>query len=719
MVGFDGLIAQFSNAKVEELFKILEIKKDKPQFGYPYYRTPQEEISAFLADFNRMKQVINRMNSVENEMVQYIFEQGGQIKREELNIKFANASQLIKNLEKNFILFENISLKQKVGLDLLVVPKEYSQFFELTEEEKSSLGYLLEAQSLDYYPHFIALYSLEKKIRSKVYIWYQVKEKLLNHDFFRETINHLPPDEKKIFQLALDSDGILEVNELEKLGYKYISVSRYADRRVFNPIQNLYLKALLFPNPPYSPMFLIVPKEFIGFHYQQKGETALTFGSESPQKIKSYGLRILDDLIFFTAFVESGRLKFTQNDLPERKSLNSFLDVIKVQENRYGLFLSFLADLFYTRIASFHLTKKKNNDKGIPALIFKNRTELLKQIIFHWVKNDEWSESFVHRTRSRFSGGRDWDPSIRGKREIVFKALKTLPQDRWIKVEEFYKKVCSMGWRHTELWKTRTDRYYHYYNNNSKREIFWLTSRQIFETLLSESLVWLGIVDLGTKDSQKDVFEISHLKLTSWGSFVLENKIGHFSELPEIEEQNQFTLLPNMEIHVPKGLSFSLLAQILKFAAPTTSYSFSINKDSLRQALDEEMLSKKILEFLKKYSKTGLPANVQRFIEEIYEKQGHIRLGFAGTYLEVSDPLLMMELKSNRQIKMLIKKEAGPHIILLSDPDLTKLANRLKKLGYFPVIETNKRKKDDESSAEKPISALHRLENNHTELFDG
>ena len=68
----------------------------------------------------------------------------------------------------------------------------------------------------------------------------------------------------------------------------------------------------------------------------------------------------------------------------------------------------------------------------------------------------------------------------------------------------------------------------------------------------------------------------------------------------------------------------------------------ALSRDTLRRALDRGETCDSILAFLNEYSQTRVPQNVEYLIREVGGKHGHIRIGQAGLYMVVNDPMLLL-----------------------------------------------------------------------------
>jgi hypothetical protein len=234
-----------------------------------------------------------------------------------------------------------------------------------------------------------------------------------------------------------------------------------------------------------------------------------------------------------------------------------------------------------------------------------------------------------------------------------------------------------------------------------------LTPEDTLGAMTGEALVWLGLIDVGlgrtakrpasakkTAEARHSALtasvagcDITHLRLTEWGRQFLDKKTGRIEPLPVVAAEKQFQVLPNLDINVSPRLQPDLLGQLFKLATLTGVNTFSLTKGSLREALDEGMTVKEILAFLSANSSKEIPAMAVQFVQEVGERHGHIKLGIAGAYLQVDDPILMVELRAHRSLQDLFRKPVGDRLTILNDSDLERIAKVLRKMGYFPIIE--------------------------------
>jgi len=237
------------------------------------------------------------------------------------------------------------------------------------------------------------------------------------------------------------------------------------------------------------------------------------------------------------------------------------------------------------------------------------------------------------------------DKTLKAKRLIVLKVLEELPTKQWVTYAEFAERVFSSGWKRVDSGIHSNNAFYHNERWPRRGYVSDLSAQDTLANLTAESLVWLGLLDVGLGRPRKTGYDLTHIRLTDWGRQFLDKKSGRFEPLPAVPVETQFRLLPNLEVSVSPRLRPDLLAQLFKIAVLKGVNSFSLTKESLREALDEGMTLSGILDFLRSNSGCEIPTMVQQFVEEVAQKHGHIKLGIAGAYLQVDDPVLLVELR--------------------------------------------------------------------------
>jgi hypothetical protein len=209
--------------------------------------------------------------------------------------------------------------------------------------------------------------------------------------------------------------------------------------------------------------------------------------------------------------------------------------------------------------------------------------------------------------------------------------------------------------------------------------------------MLAETFLWCGLIDIGYGASsgvEPKSLAFSHFRLTPQGRAMVDDSPGAFPAVAAPPLENRFRILPNHDIQIPPRLDMGHLCRLLQLAELRSSSTLAFTKDSLRAALDQGQTMEAIIGFLKEHSSTGVPQNVEIFLRDLAAKHGHIKIGYAGLYLEVNDPLLLVELASHKALKGCFVKKVSDRMALVEADHPEVLARSLKRLGYFPVVES-------------------------------
>ena len=250
----------------------------------------------------------------------------------------------------------------------------------------------------------------------------------------------------------------------------------------------------------------------------------------------------------------------------------------------------------------------------------------------------------------------------------------------------------------------------------------------IMESVVAETLYWLGVVVLGVADlevsrrlgsrpneaiapydpnhplSARLIGEESLLfcfKLSEFGHQLMARPYLDvdklFSRMPDpdlfyAESSETFTVQPNLEIVTPPDLSLDKFFSLLQFTdikKVDIMTTLSISRDSVRAGLDHGLSAEAMIGLLRDCSRKELPETVRQMIGECQSRHGEVDMGLAGGYLIVSDRMRLEELKANPKIAPAIKDIFDDKLILLSRAgDFKKIARELQRMGYMPHIDS-------------------------------
>ncbi len=246
-------------------------------------------------------------------------------------------------------------------------------------------------------------------------------------------------------------------------------------------------------------------------------------------------------------------------------------------------------------------------------------------------------------------------------------------------------------------------------SSGSNRSVTTITG--FIENVIFDSLFWLGVVDVAFSESGPELVKPSvpetHLKLLSYSDVngaeedepevtraCRLNNYGRmlvpgFDAPPDDPREQKFIVQANSEIYISPYIEPWIRYRLLTFAAPPAAGAvtglLSLNRESIRRALDLGDTPANILDFLRQNSSTGVPQNVEYLINEVGGKHGHIRIGHAEMYIKVDTPILLKELRARKELKPYFVRDLSETIAILNTTDLEKVLKELRKGGYFPV----------------------------------
>jgi hypothetical protein len=250
----------------------------------------------------------------------------------------------------------------------------------------------------------------------------------------------------------------------------------------------------------------------------------------------------------------------------------------------------------------------------------------------------------------------------------------------------------------------------------------------VIESVVAESLYWLGLAALGVKKAEKladlgsrkdETLDplVRHgvaargksthdhafvFKPTAHGQRILDSGVSCepnrlFSlrgdgRLEMEMEAEQFTVQPNQEILAPPDLKLPYLYNLCLFCdviSVDVMSTLSISRRSLRAAMDLGETPENILEFLSGKSSTPPPETVRHLINECSSQHGELNMGYAGGYIHIGDRALFEEIRSHRHVRPWIKDVVGHRLIVLSpQTDIPRLAAELRKSGFMPRVDS-------------------------------
>ncbi len=396
-------------------------------------------------------------------------------------------------------------------------------------------------------------------------------------------------------------------------------------------------------------------------------------GGAAPQSHDS----LIRDIAFLLGFLGRTEAARTGTGNIHRNALKALARGLTVPTVRYAEFVYAVS-----RDAGLIAPKGRKGlyDAGPRARSWLNEPEdaELKALYDAWRGRVSWAEPYSEP----LADGRTYRDStcVAALRESALTLLTDLAQERPAELASFE----SLAARGAYRWWSRFR-----FGNAADDEEDEETPAEVVSSnveamrrICAESLFWLGLTEVvrgvgGTA---------THVRLSPRGRLQL---LGEPTpEAPPPPEA--FVLQPNLEIYAPPNLPARILHRLFRLAEPTGSGMLALSKDSLRRALDRGENATSLLKFFKQHSQTGVPQNVEYLIKEVGGRHGHIKIGQAGLYLQVSDPVLLKELKAHKGLKIHFREDLADTVALITGDSVDAVLRQLRQVGYFPVASDDK-----------------------------
>lgn len=385
---------------------------------------------------------------------------------------------------------------------------------------------------------------------------------------------------------------------------------------------------------------------------------------------------LISDLIIFLSFIAKEELKLTAKKEISKKDQERFIEKLHIKNEARSQFIESLAlDFGLIKISSdqYILTDKINEilpitDEDLIRLFFK--------YIFFGLESIEGfkrKEIFISRVN---------ELNIR----IVLDAIKKVEVGENIFIKSFIKKLQN------KLFDEKDENRWIYFDD------------KFFEKVISDYLLWLGIVDGGFIEGKMISFSLTEFGkelLTSERKASKEPTI-YLDKSCGVKPKKILFMTPNFEISVlSEEIDKIALFDLNRFAdiqkADMVSL-YQITSETIMKGIESGFSLDKIIYFLKKYSSNDIPQNVIYQLRDWASKYGKVRT-FKGTFIVVNDVPLFLEI--NKRISSYIEQSIEPNIILIKEENIPKIREILEKNGIFIQIHIEGYDEKKESFLEK------------------
>jgi len=622
------------------------------------------------------------------------------------------------------------------------LPEPFLRFIELPHFWQGHLGALLRGLPVEILLQ-IAAKSLGLGIAShkRDRLIYVIRRALTDPATLRAYIDALPEDQREVFFLILQRRGVCLHRDLIEM-----IQGRRPDLAKGNAVARLLSSGLLFQMTNNSPKYqnlLRVPRDvhyIIANHFVRDNRGLQELDSinrvapeQQPRVILDSGISILRDVAILAGYIDRHAVRRLGNGGVGRNDLKRILPRLSAHKTpKYALFLASYC------IRKQILTPTGDRWSVCPALgeILSDSRSFYLDLYSNWLETNEWNEEYIDGDCVRADSYPTSLVHIVEMRALVLENLARIPFETWIDGPRFIESLLA------QIQVRLPSR-----GSKGRVEKHNRINYLVIESILCESLYWLGLIALGLHD-QSSLNELGNRRQVDAGRCPVgagENGNGaprtdddarldrHFNfnprpQLPEPyhfhfqinglgrsllaagagptikppdprssialpfrDDMVQFTVLPNLDVVAPPDLNLARFYRMLQFAEIRhidVMSILTITHESLRAGMDRGLKGDEILAFLQEGCPSGLPETVRHLISECRNRYGEISIGYAGGYVLVDDPLLLEDLRNNKVLAPHVRDVLGERVILLDrSANVQGVARELQRLGFMPSID--------------------------------
>jgi len=677
----------------------------------------------------------DKLDGKEREWIYFLALHGGELSVEEFRkrCRFATPEALCEVTERlgrrGFLWREKVR-DELINLDLIGLPEPFVRLIELPPYWQGFLGFYLQTLGTDELKA-IGKSTLDERLpsRKKQALVHYLRKKILDPKVLQGRLARRDGLQIEMFEQILQKNGVCAWKDLLDSGvHKKFDHARA--ERLRDLVESSGLVFVLRPAANKYNNLLMVPRDlaFIiqsGYHKDERTLDELSHAgaehnnhNDSPLRsgvILDNSNNILRDLAIVCATIQRNQVKMLNNGGLGRNDLKKIVPLLSY--NKTTKYVSFLA--------LFAMVRKLVIPVGDQWRISSSFTQWLakgqgcyRELYDFWLNTNEWNEEYSDGDVMHADNYPQNLISITELRKLILRMFEKIPADTWIDFETFAESLLP------QIAIEIPGRF-----DLTPTEKFNRHPVLIVESVVAETLYWLGVVVLGVADLEVSrrlgsrpneaiapydpgrplsarlvgdetlifSFRLSEFGRTLMGrSYLDPDKLFARPcdpELPYAELSDSFTVQPNLEIVTPPDLSLEKFFRLLQFTdikKVDIMTTLSISRDSVRAGLDAGLTAQAMVGLLQECSRKELPETVRQMIGECESRHGEVDMGLAGGYLIVSDRMRLEELKANPKIAPAIKDVFEDRLVLLSrSADLKKVARELQRMGYMPKVDSD------------------------------
>lgn len=322
--------------------------------------------------------------------------------------------------------------------------------------------------------------------------------------------------------------------------------------------------------------------------------------------------------------------------------------------------------------------------------ILSRDTRVVRDVYAFWQETDYWNEWTEDRPGSDSKQARM--DELKTLRAEILEGLRRCPEDQWVSYTSFYEHLIKSS----EAFQAHAE------HPGSGRSLAsgGTTADELLRRMLRGALYWLGVVRLGAPSAfskplaraGKAAFQVTK----AGASLLHRGKASVIKDaLPTSSKNARVVIQPNLEILSPPDLPLSRYLTLFSFSdlvSVDVMAHFRLSRESLQEALNQDLSPGEIRSFLKRNSATGIPHMAEELIRDCERKHGEIDIVPAAGYLTVNQSDLLDELYAQKGVADRLGDRLSSKIAALKpEASVDQLMQALSRQGYMPSLSEDTR----------------------------
>lgn len=358
------------------------------------------------------------------------------------------------------------------------------------------------------------------------------------------------------------------------------------------------------------------------------------------------------------------------------------------------------------------------------AFLRRPAGDRLKMLFEAYLKTARWCELFRIaglRISMRGGGGRVALPPVINARRRVIAELAEMPCGEWISVAHLVERIRLRSYEFLFSRSQVPVGYYYgqramdpYGGNNAlgwsfdevkdqigDEEDGWdIVESGLIRVIVTEALYWLGLVDLGRQDGA----QATAFRITPEGGQLLRGQTPTYAE-----SEPHVVVQPNFQIFAFPPTGEDVLFELDRFAERVRAeqvVEYRLTRGSAYRAQHNGMSATAMIAFLEQVSKTPLPQNVRRTLEEWGHLHERIVVRRGSALLQALDDSALDALYANPEVLSLLGRRLTATTALVPSANLKVLYERMLGTGLLPALDEGP---DDSAQSVFSVDASGRI----------